>query len=142
MRLFAKGTCCGNDRWGGDSAAGYLNHTRADFAVASVYSLIGHGSLRIAVAGNRMDALDETSIASMERILAEAFAQGAIGFSTGLMYAPGSSAPVAELERLCRVVANHGKIYCTHMRDYGFHLLEAIDEQIHLAESSGCRSPI
>jgi N-acyl-D-amino-acid deacylase len=78
----------------------------------------------------------------MENILTGAFAQGAIGFSTGLMYAPGSSAPQAELERFCHIVAKHEKIYCTHMRDYGFRLLEAIDEQIALAEKTGCRLQI
>jgi len=81
-------------------------------------------------------------VQAMERLLAEAFEQGAIGFSTGLMYAPGSSAPQDELLRLCRVVAQHGKIYCTHMRDYGFRLLQAIDEQIALAEATGCRLQI
>jgi dihydroorotase/N-acyl-D-amino-acid deacylase len=142
LRAFANGIFCGDKHWGWDTAAEYLNHTHTDAAIASVYSLVGHGSLRIAVAGNRMDALEEPLIAAMEQKLAEAFAQGAIGFSTGLMYAPGSSAPAEELERLCTVVAAHNKIYCTHMRDYGFHLLEAIDEQIRLAESTGCRLQI
>jgi N-acyl-D-amino-acid deacylase len=115
-------------------------HDRA--ALATVYSLIGHGSLRIAVAGNRMDALPEGDIQAMEGLLRDAFEHGAIGFSTGLMYAPGSGAPPEELERLCRVVAEHGKIYCTHMRDYGNDLLGAIDEQIALAMKTGCRLQI
>ena len=142
LREFANGIFCGGDTWGWDSAAGYLDQAGAKAAVSFVYSLIGHGSLRIAVAGNQMTPLSGDAIALMEQLLRDAFAQGAIGFSTGLMYAPGSSAPQAELERLCCVVAEHGKIYCTHMRDYGFHLLEAIDEQIVLAERTGCRLQI
>jgi dihydroorotase/N-acyl-D-amino-acid deacylase len=58
------------------------------------------------------------------------------------MYAPGSSAPSDELVRLCRVVARYGKIYTSHMRDYSFRLLEAIDEQVELARQAGCRLQI
>jgi N-acyl-D-amino-acid deacylase len=142
LRSFANGIFCGDEAWGWESASGYLSKTRSAEAVASVYSLIGHGSLRIAVAGNEMNRLAEDKIVAMEEWLRRAFAEGAIGFSTGLMYAPGSSADQSELLRLCKIVADCGKIYCTHMRDYGFHLLEAIDEQIVLAERTGCRLQI
>ncbi len=54
----------------------------------------------------------------VESLLAEALDAGATGFSTGLMYAPGSSAPGDELERLCRVVAKKNKIYTSHIRTY------------------------
>jgi dihydroorotase/N-acyl-D-amino-acid deacylase len=78
----------------------------------------------------------------MEETLDQALAEGATGFSTGLMYAPGSSASREELVRLCRVVANRNKIYCSHIRDYSTHLLEAIDEQIELARAAECRLQI
>ncbi|RXH54133.1 N-acyl-D-amino-acid deacylase family protein [Granulicella sibirica] len=142
LRDFANGIFCGNEHWGWESARGYLAQSNSKQSVASVFSLIGHGSLRIAVAGNQMNTLPEDKIVAMEGYLSRAFAEGAIGFSTGLMYAPGSSADQAELIRLCRVVADFNKIYCTHMRDYGFRLLEAIDEQIVLAERTGCRLQI
>jgi dihydroorotase/N-acyl-D-amino-acid deacylase len=142
LRSFANGIFCGDETWGWDSASGYLSKARGADAVASVYSLIGHGSLRIAIAGTQMDTLAEDKILAMEEWLRLAFQEGAIGFSTGLMYAPGSSAGPDELRRLCKVVADCGKIYCTHMRDYGFRLIEAIDEQIILAEQTGCRLQI
>jgi N-acyl-D-amino-acid deacylase len=142
LRSFANGIFRGGDAWGWNSASGYLRDADTQHLLAAVYSLVGHGSLRIAVAGNRMGALTDLNVQAMELLLAEAFEQGAIGFSTGLMYAPGSSAPQDELLRLCRVVAKHRKIYCTHMRDYGFHLLPAIDEQIALADATGCRLQI
>jgi dihydroorotase/N-acyl-D-amino-acid deacylase len=78
----------------------------------------------------------------MEELLAEAFAAGAAGLSTGLMYAPGSSAPFSELERLCRVVAKHGKIYTSHIRSYFADLVPAIQEQIDLSRRTGCRLQI
>lgn len=142
LREFANGIFCGDGAWGWNSADQYLQDAEQQAPFASVYSLIGHGSLRIAVAGNRMDAMSEEMIQTMESVLDNALAEGAVGFSTGLMYAPGSSADREELERLCRVVAKRERIYCTHMRDYGFRLLEAIDEQIDLARATGCRLQI
>ena len=139
---FANGILFGEGDWGWPSASEYLLETHAKARLASVSSLIGHGSLRIALAGPRQGPLEESTIEAMERVLDEALAEGATGFSTGLMYAPGSSAPTEELERLCRVVARRGKIYCSHIRDYSTNLLQAIDEQISLASVSGCRLQI
>jgi dihydroorotase/N-acyl-D-amino-acid deacylase len=78
----------------------------------------------------------------MESLLVEAFAAGAAGFSTGLMYAPGSSAPTEELERLCAVTAKAGKIYTSHIRSYFSELVNAVDEQLELARRSGGRMQI
>jgi N-acyl-D-amino-acid deacylase len=142
LREFANGILCGDDSWGWRSAASYLLEVQAKAKFASVASLVGHGSLRIAHAGPRQGATDEATLCAMEGTLDEALVEGAAGFSTGLMYAPGSSAPAVELERLCRVVAQRDKIYCTHMRDYSTHLIDALDEQIQLARKTGCRLQI
>ena len=142
LRSFANGIFCGGHGWGWATAKDYLHQADSHDSVSSVFSLIGHGSLRIAAAGTRMDALPDAVVLDMEHMLRDALQQGAVGFSTGLMYAPGSSAPPSELERLCRVVAEEGKIYTTHMRDYAFHLIEALQEQITLAERTSCRLQI
>ena len=141
LRAFANGIFCGNDCWGWPSTKAYLDDV-AKSRTANVISLVGHGSLRIAVVGNRQGELPEPDVARMEQLLAEALDAGAAGFSTGLMYAPGSSAPFAELERLCRVVATKGKIYTSHIRSYSHELLDAIEEQLALARRTGCRLQI
>jgi len=92
--------------------------------------------------GNRLGPLGERDLDAMEEKLSEAFSGGACGFSTGLMYAPGESAPLEELERLCRVVARHGKTYATHIRNYSDRLAEAVEEQIEIARHTGCRLQI
>ncbi|MGH9520943.1 MAG: N-acyl-D-amino-acid deacylase family protein [Terriglobales bacterium] len=141
LREFANGIFCGDDHWAWPSAKAYLDAI-AQSRTANVASLVGHGSLRIAVAGNRQGELPESDLARMEALLEEAFDAGATGFSTGLMYAPGSSAPLSELERLCRVAARKGRIYTSHIRSYSDGLLTAIDEQIDLARRTGCRLQI
>jgi N-acyl-D-aspartate/D-glutamate deacylase len=138
---FANGIFCGDGDWGWPSAKAYLERAQNSPAT-SVFSLAGHGSLRIACAGNRAGPLSAKELDWMEQTLAELLKEGACGFSTGLMYAPGSGAEFEELERLCRVVARHGKTYATHMRDYGDHLEEAVDEQLELARRTGCRLQI
>jgi N-acyl-D-amino-acid deacylase len=139
LHEFANGIFHGGDAWGWNSAAEYLASAAAGSRFVHVVSLVGHGTLRIAIAGTRLGPLSEPELDDMEHVLDESFAGGACGFSTGLMYSPGESAPFSELERLCRVVARRNRIYTTHRRDYGFRLLEAIDEQIELARRTGCR---
>ena len=135
---FANGIFCGSQDWGWPAANAYLDRA-AQSTRTAVFSLVGHGTLRLACAGNRLGPLPGRDLDCMEQKLAESLQQGACGFSTGLMYAPGASAPFEELERLCRVVARHDKTYATHMRDYGDHLAEAVDEQLELARRTGCR---
>ena len=142
LREFANGIFCGDDRWAWASAAAYLDDVEKRARLTGVVSLVGHGSLRIFQAGHRLGPLAEHDLQMMEGVLGEALSQGAAGFSTGLMYSPGESAPFEELERLCRVVARRGKIYTSHMRSYTSGLLDAIDEQLELARRTGCRLQI
>ncbi len=141
LRAFANGIFCGDDYWGWPDTTAYLRAVEQS-RTANVYSLAGHGSLRIAVAGPRQGALTVREMDLMEGLLDEAFDAGATGFSTGLMYAPGSSAPTAELERLCRLTAKRGKIYTSHIRTYFSGLVEAAEEQIKLALRTGVRLQI
>jgi N-acyl-D-amino-acid deacylase len=141
LREFANGIFCGDTHWGWSTTEDYLQAI-ANSSTANVVSLVGHGSLRIAAAGNVQGPLPESEIAGMESMLTEAFDAGATGFSTGLMYAPGSSAPTDELERLCKVVAKKNKIYTSHIRTYFAGLVAAIEEQIDLARKTGCRLQI
>ncbi|WP_260706755.1 N-acyl-D-amino-acid deacylase family protein [Edaphobacter flagellatus] len=130
----------GKETW--PNAAEYLTNLHANCTVAHPEVLVGHGSLRTAVCGTHTGPAKEDQISRMEAVLDEALAQGACGFSTGLMYAPGSAATEQELLRLCRVVAGHGKLYTTHMRSYSWLLNEAIEEQINLARKAQCRLQI
>ncbi|HWR51802.1 MAG TPA: amidohydrolase family protein [Bryobacteraceae bacterium] len=140
LHEFANGILYGQGDWGWGSAREYLNS--AAVSNTRIFSLVGHGTLRVAVAGNRQGPLSARELDRMEGLLDDALSAGAVGFSTGLMYAPGSSAPAAELARLSCVVGRRGKLYATHMRDYSGRLVEAVDEQIALARQAGCRLQI
>jgi N-acyl-D-amino-acid deacylase len=141
LRDFANGIFCGGDSWGWNTASDYLAKA-SESQVATVASLVGHGSLRIKVAGNTCRALTIRELDTMSGLLDEALQEGAAGFSSGLMYAPGSGASPQELTALCHVVARRGGVYATHMRSYSDRLVEAVKEQISIAEASGCRLQI
>ena len=128
--------------WGWPAASGYLDAVHKHSAKMNVVSLVGHGSLRVAVAGLRQSALSAEELDRTAGLLEDSLTAGCGGFSTGLMYAPGSSAGKDELIRLCSVVARSGKMYATHMRSYSSRLLESTREQLDLARATGCRLQI
>ncbi len=128
--------------WGWASARDYLDVVAASAGNVRVEPLAGHGSLRVAVAGMRQGPLSGAEMDRLAGLLGDALDAGCAGFSTGLMYAPGSSAGPEELERLCRMAADRGKLYATHMRSYAAGLVEAVREQVALARAAGCRLQI
>lgn len=142
LQEFAAGILGRNDGWGWSTASGYLDAVERRSTKVHVFSLIGHGSLRVAVAGQQQAPLTAAQLDRMAGRLEEALSAGCAGFSTGLMYAPGSSAGPEELQRFCRIVARSGKLYATHMRSYGAGLVEAVREQLDLARATGCRLQI
>jgi dihydroorotase/N-acyl-D-amino-acid deacylase len=142
LREFGAGILGRDDGWGWPDAASYLRAMVDSGASDSALSLAGHGSLRIAVCGAGQGTPSSARLDRMAAVLDDSLAAGCAGFSTGLMYAPGSSAAPQELEHLCRVVARRGKLYATHMRSYSATLIEALREQINLAERTGCRLQI
>lgn len=146
LREFASGILSPGDewreRWGWRGAAEYLGDVAARAANAHVFPLAGHGSLRVAVAGQSQRRLSPAELDRMAGLLEDALSAGCCGFSTGLMYAPGSAAEPDELERLCRIAARAGKLYATHMRSYSSGLVEAVREQLSLARATGCRLQI
>jgi N-acyl-D-amino-acid deacylase len=142
LREFGGGILGGKNAWGWPDAASYLKAMAASGSQDRALSLAGHGSLRIAVRGPEQGSPTAAELDRMEALLDDSLAAGCAGFSTGLMYAPGSSATPEELERLCSVVARRGKLYATHMRSYSATLVESTLEQIDLADRTGCRLQI
>jgi N-acyl-D-amino-acid deacylase len=102
-----------------------------------VASLVGHGNLRLAAMGMDDRHPDAEELAEMKRLLAESLLDGAVGLSTGLIYAPCIYCDTAELTELCMVTAAHGGVFVVHMRNEGDTLLESIDEVVGVGEASG-----
>ncbi len=104
--------------------------------------LVGHGTLREYALGEGDVPLDETGARRMADALSHALAQGALGMSSGLEYAPGMYADEEELIPLARCLARAGAVYATHMRSEGNALLDAVDETLSLTRQSGVTTVI
>jgi dihydroorotase/N-acyl-D-amino-acid deacylase len=116
---------------------GYWEAVRQAGIVANRATLVGHGSLRATVMGLDDRAPGEEEMKTMARLLEQAFDQGAVGFSSGLVYAPGTYARTEELISLCRSVARFGRPYCTHMRGESEMVVDSVREAIRTGQESG-----
>lgn len=114
--------------------------------------LVGHGALRYAVMGDRTDAPDAKQLEDLCRGARQAMAEGAIGLSVGLAYAPGVFARNDELLPLLRVVAELGGVFTAHGRAYTWvspfyspmiggtaHNIRSVRELLELGREAGVR---
>jgi N-acyl-D-aspartate/D-glutamate deacylase len=72
----------------------------------------------------------------MKAALAQAMEEGAIGFSTGLIYAPGCFAEMEEIVELAKVTKEHGGVYASHIRNERDLLEEAVDEALAIGKAA------
>ncbi|PWT80437.1 MAG: aminoacylase [Acidobacteria bacterium] len=117
--------------------AEFFNRMKQTPLAINLATLIAHGSVRRKIVGldDRGPTPDE--LQKMEALVDQAMKDGAVGLSTGLIYVPGTYAKTDEIVDLARVVARHGGLYATHMRNEGEKVAEAIKESIQIGEQAG-----
>ena len=116
------------------TVSAYRARLEATPPALNVAMLIGHSTLRLGVMDDVGRAASESEIARMREKLGEGMAAGAVGFSTGLSYAPNRAAPTDEIVALAEVAARFGGLYVTHMRNEGDTIDEALDEAFEIGE--------
>ena len=94
----------------------------------NVSSLIGHNSVRREVMGLENRAADENDMEQMKSLVDKAMQDGAVGFSTGLLYIPGTYGDTEEVVGLAEEAARYGGVYASHIRNQGPQLQESILE--------------
>jgi N-acyl-D-amino-acid deacylase len=104
---------------------------------ANLASLVGHGSLRTAVMGYVDRDAQPREVRAMQDLLRQALEQGAVGLSTGLIYAPGVFASTEEITELARVAAELGRPYSTHMRGETDMIVRSVEEALTIGRRSG-----
>lgn len=102
----------------------------------NVASLIGHNDVREAVMGRANRAPTEAEMQQMEALVRQGMADGAVGFSTGLIYIPGAYSTSPEVVRLAKIAASYNGVYATHMRDEADSVTEAIAEAIRIGREA------
>lgn len=120
----------------------YLKAVARCRPAVNVAALVGHAQLRTAVLGFEQRRPTSAEQREMEGLLHSALQEGALGFSTGLFYAPSGYAEVDEIVGLARQVAVRGGVYATHLRHEGRAVEAAVEEALEAARRSGVRLEI
>jgi len=102
----------------------------------NVATLIGHNDVREAVMGDANRRPTDDELNRMKILVAQAMQDGAVGFSTGLIYIPGTYANTDEIVALAKVAAQYNGVYTTHMRNESDSVTEAIDEALSVAKAA------
>jgi N-acyl-D-amino-acid deacylase len=105
----------------------------------NVMLYVPHGSIRREVLGMADRAPTPAEIARMIALVRTGMADGAIGLSSGLYYAPGSYAQLDEVIAMARAAGQAGGVYESHIRDeadYNIGVVAAVDEVIRVADEA------
>lgn len=130
------GNCGGSEI----DVAAYRNRL-SDLGI-NVATLIGHNSVRREVMGYDDRAPNEDEMRRMEALVDQAMRDGAVGFSTGLLYVPGTYAATDEVVRLASVASRYGGLYSSHIREQAALLHDSIDEAVRVGREANTRVQI
>ena len=127
---------------GWQSFGDYLERLDSNGLGVNVAAFVGHGAIHRAVMGDELRApsIDETE--RMAELLAEAFDQGAYGFSTGLEYWPGNICAPEHIIPLCEVAGRRDRLYATHVRNRDVHYDLGFGEALCTARNASARLQI
>jgi N-acyl-D-amino-acid deacylase len=114
----------------------YLDHLVKRGVSCNVASFVGATTVRVHEIGYADRPPTPAELERMKTLVREAMAEGAVGVSSSLIYAPAFYAKTDELIALCRVAAEYRGMHISHIRSESNRLLEAADELIHIAREA------
>lgn len=116
---------------------GYFARFERNGSAINLGTFVTVGSVRRFVMGDARREPTPAELAQMKQLVADAMRQGAMGLSTGMIYAPATYATTDEIVELAKVAAEYGGGYASHIRSEGARLIEAINEAITIGERAG-----
>lgn len=125
--------------WHWSSIEDYLQVLSEANLLGNVAYLVPHGNIRTLVMGFEKREATKEEMAEMRKLVAIGMEQGAVGFSSGLVYPPNLFSTTEELIEICKTVAEYDGVFVVHMRNESFSILEALDEMIRVARETGVR---
>ncbi|MGH9430848.1 MAG: N-acyl-D-amino-acid deacylase family protein [Terriglobia bacterium] len=103
----------------------------------NVASYVGSGQVWMDVMGNVNRRPTPEEMEKMEALVAQGVQDGAIGLSSGLIYAPNMFETTQDLIPLAKVAAKYGGLYASHIRGEGDNGPVALREAIQIGEQAG-----
>ncbi len=120
----------------------FLDYLAARGVSPNIASFIGATTVRIHEVGYDNRAASPGELARMQELVRAAMREGAMGVGSSLIYAPANFASTDELKALTAAAAEFDGMYISHIRSESGRLLEAVDEIIDIARSTGVRVEI
>lgn len=116
---------------------GYFARLERRGTAINLGTFVTVGSVRRYAMGDARRAPTDVELEQMRELVAGAMRQGAMGLSSGLIYAPATYATTQEIVELARAASAHGGGYASHIRSEGVRLVEAVEEAIAIGEQAG-----
>ena len=120
--------------WTWESVGDYLDVVADRGAAVNVATLVGHGTVRYDALGMTDSEPTDGELWRMADLVTEALADGAVGFSTGLVYAPQVVATTREVATLAECLAPYGRPFVAHIRSEGRWIWDAFDEFVDVGD--------
>lgn len=128
--------------WTWKSQMEFINILKERGIAVNIASLVGYGSIRVAVMGFDKRKPTTYEMDKMKYLLEEELKKGAFGMSLGLDNSPDSLATIDELVEMAKVVKKYGGIVAIHMREEGNYLFESINEALEIGRRAGVKLQI
>lgn len=119
------------------SMAEYLDYVRRHPPALNVCALLAQGAVRIAVMGFDKQAPTSKQLSEMKALVAAGMAEGAVGFSSGLIYMPGEFSTTDELAELAKKIGPYQGFYVSHIRNESEGVFAALEEALIIGGKAG-----
>jgi N-acyl-D-amino-acid deacylase len=135
MILGEGGSAAPSTRW--PRFAAYFDEMRRHGLSANIGSYVGASQVWTEARGAKAGPPEPMELETMQRLVAEAMADGALGLASSLSGPPGVWIDTDTLVALAKVAGQHGGLYSTHIRTEGTGVFTAVDEAIDIGRRGG-----
>lgn len=119
-----------------NTLAEYLRYLESRGISCNVASFIGATTIREYVIGYEDKQPTPEQLEQMRQLVRQEMEAGALGIGTSLIYPPAFYAKTEELIEMCKIAAQYGGRYISHMRSEGNQLMQALDELIRISREA------
>lgn len=125
--------------WSYETTENYLKMMEEKGVGLNQGYLVPHGNIRLEAVGLENRKASSSELKKMKEITRREMKGGAIGLSTGLIYAPCVYGDTEELIEICKVVAEFDGIFAIHQRSEADTIIESMKEVIKIGRKSGVK---
>ena len=115
---------------------GYFAHFAKTPPTINLATFVGLGGIRDLVIGQENRRATPAERAEMEKQVAQAMEEGALGVSTSLQYVPDMYNSTDDIIAMAKVAARYGGVYFTHQRSEGNEIDSSLDEVFKIAKDA------